>query len=155
MPVSAQHKWHFSCQYWIHNFKSQISCASGYHGSQDCSSLSSLSQNPSVSLPNGVMSHSTLSGPFPWAIELLGGGMRKGQSRTLLKAAEKTAETLSLCMQSDFLNWHLPSNWNLNANIVLLNNLDLSTPASFTRRRDTNCTVLWAYISVDVKLCVV
>lgn len=92
MPVSAQHKWHFSCQYWIHNFKSQISCASGYHGSQGCSSLSSLSQNPSVSLPNGVMSHSTLSGLFPWAIELFGGGMREGQSRALLTAVEKAAE---------------------------------------------------------------
>lgn len=44
----------------------------GYHGSQDCSSLSSLSQNPSVSLPNEVMSHSTFPGFLSLSNRIIG-----------------------------------------------------------------------------------
>lgn len=72
MPVSAQHKWHFSCQYWIHNLNLRFPVHPGCHGSQDCGNLSSLSQNPSVPSPNGVMSHFTLLGLLPLNNRIIG-----------------------------------------------------------------------------------
>lgn len=74
--------------------------------------------------------------------------MRKGQSRALLTAAEKTEETQPVqVLRFSKLTFFPNSNFNA-ADTVLFNNLYLPTPASFTRRPDAHCTVPWVSIIV-------
>lgn len=144
MPVSAQHKWHFPCQFRIHDHKSQISCASGLPQSWGCGSLSSLSQTQ-VShclLEEWIISASQVS--FPRVRELLGGGVKEGQSQGTSDSCRKDCRTLSPYKHSAF--WHLPSEWDLNANEVQLSVPSLLTPASLTRKPDAHCPVLTACI---------